>query len=297
VLAIIIPYFKLSFFEVTLQSLANQTDKRFKVYIGDDASSENPSRLLENYKGEFDFVYHRFENNLGGISLTKQWERCIALSGNEEWIMILGDDDELGKNVVNSFYENLVEIEEETISVVRLSTSKINEFGNSISTIYRHPKVENSVNFLFNKTRSSLSEYIFRKSQVLEIGFKNFPLAWFSDVLAVLEFSDFKNIFSINEAVIYIRISELSISGSHVNKKLKLKAKFDFYYYLLNDKFYFFSNREQNELWNRLNRCYFNDKKNHIFLFKISKFYLAKKLYKEYFLFILKAISTYNTRR
>lgn len=296
-LAIIIPYFKLSFFEVTLQSLANQTDKRFKVYIGDDASSENPSRLLENYKGEFDFVYHRFENNLGGISLTKQWERCIALSGNEEWIMILGDDDELGKNVVNSFYENLVEIEEETISVVRLSTSKINEFGNSISTIYRHPKVENSVNFLFNKTRSSLSEYIFRKSQVLEIGFKNFPLAWFSDVLAVLEFSDFKNIFSINEAVIYIRISELSISGSHVNKKLKLKAKFDFYYYLLNDKFYFFSNREQNELWNRLNRCYFNDKKNHIFLFKISKFYLAKKLYKEYFLFILKAISTYNTRR
>ena len=47
-LAIVIPYFKLTFFEETLQSLANQTDQRFKVYIGDDASLENPSDLLEN---------------------------------------------------------------------------------------------------------------------------------------------------------------------------------------------------------------------------------------------------------
>ena len=46
-LAIIIPYYKLTFFEDTLESLANQTDKLFKVYIGDDASPENPTDLLE----------------------------------------------------------------------------------------------------------------------------------------------------------------------------------------------------------------------------------------------------------
>lgn len=40
-LAIIIPYYKFTFFEATLQSLANQTDQRFKVYIGDDASLED----------------------------------------------------------------------------------------------------------------------------------------------------------------------------------------------------------------------------------------------------------------
>ena len=89
-LAIVIPYYKLTFFEASLQSLDNQTDKRFKVYIGDDTSSENPVNLLEKYKGKFDFVYHRFEENLGGVSLVKQWERCIALSGDEEWVIILG---------------------------------------------------------------------------------------------------------------------------------------------------------------------------------------------------------------
>ena len=46
-LAIIIPYFKLTFFEETLKSLASQTSKRFKVYIGDDASPEGPSNWLE----------------------------------------------------------------------------------------------------------------------------------------------------------------------------------------------------------------------------------------------------------
>ena len=125
-LAIVIPYFKRTFFEATLESLANQTDKRFKVYIGDDASPENLTDLLEKYKGKFDFVYHRFDDNLGSISLTQQWERCIALSGEEEWVMILGDDDVLGENVVEEFYSNLPEIKNKEINVVRFTTAKIN---------------------------------------------------------------------------------------------------------------------------------------------------------------------------
>jgi hypothetical protein len=48
-LAIIIPYYKLTYFEATLQSLANQSDKRFKVYIGDDASPEDCKHLISNF--------------------------------------------------------------------------------------------------------------------------------------------------------------------------------------------------------------------------------------------------------
>jgi hypothetical protein len=49
---------------------------------------------------------------------------------------------------------------------------------------------------------------------------------------------------------------------------------------------------EQEELWNRLNKCYYN-KKITYFLLKISKLYLAKN-YKGIFFFILKALSTYT---
>ena len=55
-LAIIVPYYKLTFFDETLQSLASQTIKLFKVYIGDYASTENPVELLDKYKGKLDFV-------------------------------------------------------------------------------------------------------------------------------------------------------------------------------------------------------------------------------------------------
>jgi glycosyltransferase involved in cell wall biosynthesis len=46
-LTIVIPYYKSTLFEKTLQSLANQTNKIFTVYIGDDASLKNPIILIK----------------------------------------------------------------------------------------------------------------------------------------------------------------------------------------------------------------------------------------------------------
>jgi glycosyltransferase involved in cell wall biosynthesis len=94
-LAFVIPFFKITFFEETIKSIANQTDKRFKVFIGDDASPEDCVHLLKEYENKFDYKYHRFPTNIGGSNLTKQWERCLDLIEDENinWIMILGDDD------------------------------------------------------------------------------------------------------------------------------------------------------------------------------------------------------------
>lgn len=286
-LAIIIPYYKLTFFEATLNSLAVQTNQNFKVYIGDDASPESPNDLLEKYQRKFNFEYHHFEENLGGTSLTQQWERCIALSSNEEWIMILGDDDVLGGNVVDAFYANLLEIEKEGINVVRFSTQKIDDEGKLISETYYHPRIEDSVDFLFRKTRSSLSEYAFKKEQVLKIGFKNFSLGWFSDILAVLEFSNFKNIFSVNTAKIYIRISNESISGNDFNLKLKTKSTFDFYYFLLSKKSNLFSEKQKRELFSRVSKSYLNDKKKINYFFKISIISFKNNDFHQYCNFLL----------
>lgn len=294
-LAIIIPYYKLGFFDETLQSLANQSNKRFKVYVGDDASLESPVDLLEKNIEKFDFVYHRFETNLGGISLTQQWERCISLLGNEKWIMILGDDDVLESNFVEEFYKNLYAIEEKEINVVRFASQKINESTETISEIYKHPEMEKAINFLFTKKRSSLSEYIFKKNEVLKIGFKNFPLAWYSDVLAVFEFSNFGAIFSINNSIVYVRVSQFSISGSNLNEKLKLQAQFQFYHYLIKNKKVNFTEEELKELYFRLKKCYLNNKKKYVFFLKISKIYIKEIKLKEYLLFIKQIFL--NTKR
>jgi glycosyltransferase involved in cell wall biosynthesis len=78
-LAIIIPYYKLTFFDATLESLANQTDNRFTVYIGDDNSTESPLAVLGNYEHKINVRYRRFCENFGCSSLTKQWHRCLEM--------------------------------------------------------------------------------------------------------------------------------------------------------------------------------------------------------------------------
>jgi hypothetical protein len=238
-LAIIIPYYNYAFFEETLQSLARQTDQRFKVYIGDDYSPEKPTTLLEKYKGEFDFVYHRFESNLGGVSLSKQWERCIDLSKDEEWIMILGDDDYLGNNVIDEFYKNIKQFNKIT-NIVRFASKIIKQQLNSITEAYNHPVWEKASDSFFRKhqllTRSSLSEYIFKRDSYNKFRFNNFPLAWYADDMAWLDFSERKFIFSINEALIFIRFSTKSISGQENNFIDKEISKFLFYKKLIKNQ-------------------------------------------------------------
>jgi glycosyltransferase involved in cell wall biosynthesis len=246
-LAIVIPYFKISFFEDTLLSLANQTDKRFKVYIGDDASPENPNDLLAKYREKFEIVYHRFANNLGGVSLIKQWERCIALTEAEKWIMILGDDDFLGNDVVASWYKNY-NIFNEKSKVIRFASQLIYEESKSVSAIYNHPVWEKASDSFYRKfarlSRSSLSEYVFSKASYEKYGFHNYPLAWNSDDRAWLDFSDNKPIFTINESIVFVRMSVLNISGRADNIQIKNLSEIEFYKFMVSDKLKFYK-REQ----------------------------------------------------
>ncbi|QOD61525.1 glycosyltransferase family 2 protein [Polaribacter haliotis] len=249
-LAIVIPYYKLTFFEQTIKSLANQTNKQFKVYIGDDASLENPQTLLAEYKYKLNYSYKRFDENLGGISLVKQWNRCIELIGDEEWIMILGDDDYLESNVVECWYNSFKEFKDKT-NVIRFSTKDVLEQSNLIENKSCQPIWENSIDSFFRRikglTGSSLSEHIFSRKSYEKFKFIDYPLAWHSDDQAWLDFSDGKPIFSINNASCYIRISNLSISGKNDNLDLKKEATLMFQKNFISEKFYLLNKSQKLE--------------------------------------------------
>jgi glycosyltransferase involved in cell wall biosynthesis len=231
-LAIIIPYYKLTFFEKTLQSISNQTDKRFNVYIGSDASPEDCSSLLKKFEKRINFTYHCFEKNLGGTNLTEQWDRCIDMSKKEEWLMILGDDDVLKENVVSEFYKNIDEVIKKEYNIIHFATEVIDEKGKTFLGPYLHPKQESVANLYCRKiqgvTRSSLSEYIFKKVAYQKYHFINYPLAWHSDDKFWLDISDNKYIYTINSAIVYIRLSDINISGRQDNLEKKLEASFMF---------------------------------------------------------------------
>ncbi|WP_367757381.1 glycosyltransferase family A protein [Flavobacterium sp. WC2430] len=251
-LAIVIPYYKLFFFEETLLSLANQTDKRFKVYIGDDASPENPTHILEKFQGQFDFVYHLFDSNFGSTSLVKQWERCIARIESEEWIMILGDDDYLESTVVASWYENH-EVFNNKSNVIRFASKSVNmKLDGIISDSFTHPVWEKATDSYYRRfkglTRSTLSEYVFSKFSYLKYGFHDFPLAWHSDDAAWLDFSNSQPIFTINDSNVFIRFSDRSISGNNEDENLKNIASICFMKKSILNKFNLFKKNQRTEL-------------------------------------------------
>lgn len=238
-LAIIIPYYKLKYFEQTLQSVENQTDRRFMLYIGNDASPEDPGEIIERVLKTTRYEYFSYAENLGGKNLTEQWHRIISEIKEKQWLMILGDDDVLEPNVVAEFYKNLESIYNKGISMIKLGKEIIDENNNLIKQEPEFPQEYSAVQLtedkFFGRRHNSLSEHIFRTDKVKQYGFKPFPLAWHSDDLALLEFADLGNFYFIGSAKVKVRISNDSISGQDNSDPRKSLATYQFVEYLLNN--------------------------------------------------------------
>lgn len=286
-LAIVIPYFKKKFFKSCLDSLACQTNKNFRVYIGNDGSLENPEDLIKSYLEKLNIEYHYFAENLGSKSLVAHWNRCLEKTSEERWIIILGDDDVLGENCVESFYASLKTINALDISVVRFATQKINADNEIVSNTFYHPEVEKSLDFLFRRlkgeTRSSLSEYIIRKDRLEDKGLKDFPLAWHTDDLLILESSEFGNVYTINNSKVFFRLSGLNISSLQNNLIIKNKASFLFYSYLLENYSRRLKEEQKNTIYLKVLGCYDNNKSN---LSMFQQICLLTIRYNKYWIFL-----------
>ncbi|WP_373709605.1 glycosyltransferase [Kaistella sp.] len=275
-LAIVIPYYKIEFFNQCLKSLNNQSNKNFTVYIGDDFSDKDPSDIINLYNNTLSIKYTRFSNNLGHQFLTKQWDRCIDLTENEEWIMLLGDDDMISENLVEDFYENLNEINENNYQLLRANVTEINDVGETLRS-FKYPRTEKAAESYIKKITQnyhiSLPEYIFRKKSYEKYGFKHFPFAFGSDNVAWLEFSEGKDIYTLPHAWCIIRTSELSISGNSRNINEKIYAMYLTKKYIINNLFNEFIPIQKTVI---ISEAYQN------------LLFYNKKLYKERFTFVLK---------
>lgn len=233
-LSIIIPAYKGKFLEESLRSIVKQTDQRFRVYVGDDASPEGLEEIVwRSGLCPNRLVYHRFETNLGKDSLVKHWERCIALS-KEPWIWLFSDDDLMEPSCVSSFFQTLEETNHK-YDLYRFDTVIINEKDQIISMNPPHPQRESWNEYLFfflnNWRLSNQQELIFRRSAFEKIGgFIDFPLAWWSDIAFTIACSIRTGIAKIEGSRLLMRKSNINISSMDAPKiyQLKLMALLQF---------------------------------------------------------------------
>lgn len=220
-LAIVIPAYKISFLEETLDSIAKQTCKDFTLYIGNDNSPYDLYSVISKYESQINLVYKHFPDNLGSINLVNQWERCIDLIQDEEWIWLFSDDDIMDNRCVEEFY-NMIN-EDRKALLLHFNVKQIDEYSTIIKELPTFPEKISSKEYLDSKLKGELYsyviEFIFNRKLFESNGkFTNFDLAWGSDFITWLKLCEScKHITTIPNIYIKWRISKENISPNKTN--------------------------------------------------------------------------------
>ncbi len=213
-LAIIIPAYKATYLREALTSLAAQTDRSFRVYIGDDASPENLRAVVEVFADRMDLRYTRFDDNAGGRSLVEQWNRCVRLS-SEPWVWLFSDDDTADPGCVEAWRNATAGGRSD---VFRFNTRTIDAIGAVTRENPMHPAHESGFDFAVQRVsggRLSFGcEYIFARAAFdLNDGFVDYPLAWCSDDASWIAFSRRRGIATIEGPRVNWRYSGDNLSS------------------------------------------------------------------------------------
>jgi glycosyltransferase involved in cell wall biosynthesis len=215
-LAIVIPAWKPDFLDEALGSLAGQTDRSFRVYVGDDAGPPAIGELCARYRAAgLALVYHRFPENLGGRSLPAQWNRCIALC-TEPWIWLFGDDDRMEPGCVAALHRALSRAP--TSDLLRFDTDIIDGEGGVIRECPPHPDEESGADFLLARLQgareSFATEYVVRRDAFQRAGgFPDFPAGWAADDAAWYRFAGERPIVKVPGCRVQWRASGRNITS------------------------------------------------------------------------------------
>lgn len=232
-LAIIIPAYKIDFFDEALKSLANQTYKAFTVYVGIDASKEDFEAIANKYSEQIRIVCKRFPENLGGKDLVAQWNRCMALARDETWIMMFSDDDVLEPKCIEAFYGEREKGED--YDLYHYNVTVIDEKGKVIRIPASYPGLISSKDFLKAKCSARIEsfvvEYVFRKKTFEEVGgFEHFDMAWGTDIATWAKIGRRRGIKTIGGTCVRWRQSSVNITPQKnqgvIVRKLKADSQF-----------------------------------------------------------------------
>ncbi len=237
-LAIIIPAFKISYLQKTLQSIANQTNKNFTVYLGDDCSPHDIKSVTDKFSKQLNIVYQKFDKNIGGKNLVHQWARCVELSETEKWIWLFSDDDLMDENCVEDFYSTISR-KQDRFDIYRFNLVRIDENDAIIRENEAGPEEEDAETMAYyilqGKRDNAMPDHIFTRAIYEKCGgFVFTDYAQGADWATSILFSQEKGISTILPSKIYWRYSGTNISSTaHQNNTEVINGHLQFIRWML----------------------------------------------------------------
>lgn len=225
-LAIVVPAYRERFFDATLRSLSLQTNRRFRVYVGNDGGPTSLSGLADKYAGDMDLVYRRFENNLGGQSLVAHWRRCVAMS-HEPWVWLFSDDDVMEPDCVEAFLRCQAATDG-GYDIYRFDCLETDAAGSPRALHVAHPPVESfktCAYHLLRRAKNSVQQcLVFSRTAYDEKGgFPEFPLAWCADHAFAIQMGTPHGIMRVDGGQVRFRQSGANLSTMFSRPEMRRK--------------------------------------------------------------------------
>lgn len=233
-LSIIIPAYKSVHLGQVFQSLKDQTNQNYSLYVFDDASTEDIKTCFESYfYNQPHRYYHRFAENMGGVNLAKHWNRCLELVDQHEWIWLFSDDDVMSDDCVSTFYENVDN--PKVFNVMRFILNGTNDNNDFLP--FKNPPCNSTMsceeffsNLYGGHIDARMPEFIIKTSKLKEIGgFVPYDLAWRSDNATIMKLTYPDHIFVMPHGEVLWRFGSTNVSGTKKYNQRKNAVTVEFF--------------------------------------------------------------------
>jgi glycosyltransferase involved in cell wall biosynthesis len=231
-IAVVVPAWKPDFLREALSSIAAQAGLPFDVYIFDDAGPTTVADICREFPG---FHYHRFDENMGRVSLVAHWNRCLHQVHNE-WVWLFSDDDVMCQGSIQAVQAAIRANSDK--SVLQLAVKMMNTDLTQTIWASEPPLIESARSFLkarFSGERlSCLPDHVFSWDRLRKMngGVFDFPLAWNSDDATWIAMAHPGGLLGVPQGQVLWRQSSLNISADSGQRWTKLAADLKFLTFL-----------------------------------------------------------------
>jgi glycosyltransferase involved in cell wall biosynthesis len=224
-IAIVIPAYKPDFLTATLQSIAQQRQKNFRVYVGDDDSPANLQVICQPFSQQFDLQYVRFETNWGQTNLVGHWNRCVQLT-SEPWVWLFSDDD-LMEPACTARLQQAIDQPGTGAEVFHFNVTKIDGSGAVLAQLPDFAPQLSARAFALARLQFALEsfapDFVFSRAAFDRLGgFVDFPLAWCSDDASWVAMADSRGICTLDGPRVHWRLSGQNISAKSPAAQAKM---------------------------------------------------------------------------
>ena len=222
-ISFVMPAYKAKFLKQAIDSIMAQRYGNLELIIVDDASPENLSDIVGEYKDPR-IRFYRNERNLGGQNLVKQWNHCIQYA-NGEYLVLAADDDLYDPQFLEVCVKLATKYPE--VDVVRSRVEQIDEMNNLIGIDGILPEYCSKYQFLKYWLDAAaftcIGNFMFKSAVVKQKQFIDFPSAFGSDTASAIMMAE-NGIANTQHMLFSFRLSTIHLSSSKEKLMDKLEA-------------------------------------------------------------------------